>query len=141
MLEAPDKKTCTCWYCDGELELIEDLRVNNTTLEDDPALIIKCKDCGADLWIYEPYEIDEDGGEREIEMDLETEDAPYDRNRCPLCGGYAVWGSDFNYDEVFGEGQGIATYMSCMRCHATFQYSIRDDDPDCDSDPIPAEAI
>jgi hypothetical protein len=79
--------------------------------------------------------------EREIEMDLETEDAPYDRNRCPLCGGYAVWGSDFNYDEVFGEGQGIATYMSCMRCHATFQYSIRDDDPDCDSDPIPAEAI
>jgi len=127
MIETPDKKTCTCWYCDGELELVEDLREDPLALEDDPSLIIKCKDCGADVWVYEPYEIDENGEPVELDIDRESEDAPYDRNRCPICGGYAIWGSDFNYDEVFGEGEGIASYLYCHRCGAMMEYSQRFD--------------
>ena len=128
MFESPDKKTCTCWYCDGELQLVEDLR-NSDRCDDDPLMILQCMDCGADLWIYENADYDEDGNPIELEYSEDAEDAPYDRNRCPNCGGYAIWGSDFNYDEVFGEGSGIASYLHCQRCFSSLEYSVRDDEP------------
>ena len=51
-------------------------------------------------------------------------------DRCWYCGGRLIWQSDFNYGEVFGEGGGIVTYLKCMECGATVQYSLRDEDPD-----------
>jgi hypothetical protein len=59
----------------------------------------------------------------------EVRDDSYD-TRCWYCGGEMIWGSDFNYDEVFGEGEGIVSYLTCTECGATAEFSIRDDDPD-----------
>ena len=50
------------------------------------------------------------------------------RDVCWYCGGRLIWNSDFNYDEVFGEGEGIVTYLTCTKCGAEVQYSKRDDE-------------
>lgn len=34
-----------------------------------------------------------------------------------------VWESDFNYDEVYGEGEGIVTYYHCSNCGVQVTYS------------------
>ena len=47
---------------------------------------------------------------------------------CWYCGTKLVWDSDFNYDEVFGEGEGIVTMLHCPECGAEVQFSLRDDD-------------
>lgn len=51
-------------------------------------------------------------------------------DRCWYCGGKLRWNSDFNYDEVYGEGEGIVTYLTCTNpnCRAEVEYSIREDD-------------
>ena len=50
---------------------------------------------------------------------------------CWFCGHEMIWQSDFNYDEVHGEGEGIVTYLSCPNCEAMAEFSLRDDDDDC----------
>ncbi len=50
------------------------------------------------------------------------------RDVCWYCGGRLIWNSDFNYDEVFGEGGGIVTSLTCTKCGAEVQYSKRDDE-------------
>ena len=41
-----------------------------------------------------------------------------------------IWESDFNYDEVYGEGDGIVTYLHCPSCGADRKFSRRDDEDD-----------
>ena len=41
-----------------------------------------------------------------------------------------IWESDFNYDEVYGEGDGIVTYLHCPSCGADCKFSRRDDEVD-----------
>ena len=64
-----------------------------------------------------------------IEKPDYKKDWPYlgARDVCWYCGGRLCWDSDFNYDEVFGEGEGIATNLHCMDYGAEVQYSLRDD--------------
>ena len=45
---------------------------------------------------------------------------------CWYCGGQLIWDSDFNYDEVFGEGEGIVTFLHCTDCGAEVRYSLED---------------
>ena len=52
------------------------------------------------------------------------------RDVCWYCGGKLFWGSDFNYDEVFGEGEGIVSYLTCSGCGAEVQYSLLDEEED-----------
>lgn len=47
-----------------------------------------------------------------------------DRNVCWYCGGQLVWNSDFDYSDVFGDGEGIVTYLHCANCGADVQYSL-----------------
>ena len=47
--------------------------------------------------------------------------------RCWYCGGKLIWNSDFNYSDVYGEGEGIVTYLHCSNCGAEVEYSRRDD--------------
>ena len=51
-------------------------------------------------------------------------------DRCWYCGSKLIWDSDFNYDEIYGEGEGIVTFLHCSneKCNAQIQYSIRDDE-------------
>jgi DNA-directed RNA polymerase subunit RPC12/RpoP len=49
-------------------------------------------------------------------------------NKCWYCGGELCWNSDFNYDEVYGEGEGIVTFLTCMNCGAEVQYSLREEE-------------
>lgn len=50
------------------------------------------------------------------------------RDVCWWCGGRLIWQSDFGYDEVYGEGEGIVTYLRCTDCGAEVEYSKRDDE-------------
>lgn len=36
-----------------------------------------------------------------------------------------VWQSDFNYDEIFGEGEGIVSYLKCSNCGAEAEFSSK----------------
>ena len=58
-----------------------------------------------------------------------TDEWPYKgaRDVCWYCGGRLVWDNDFDYDEVYGEGEGIVTFLHCTKCDAEVQYSKRDD--------------
>lgn len=51
-----------------------------------------------------------------------------ERNVCWYCGGNLIWDSDFNYDEVFGEGEGVVSFLHCGECGAEVQYSLRIDE-------------
>ena len=52
--------------------------------------------------------------------------------RCWYCGSPLVWQSDFNYDEVYGEGEGIVSFLKCSNaeCNADVEISKRFDDGD-----------
>lgn len=45
--------------------------------------------------------------------------------KCWYCGGEMFWQSDFNYDEVYGEGEGIVSYLTCSKCGAEAEFSLR----------------
>lgn len=48
------------------------------------------------------------------------------RDVCWLCGGKLIWQSDFNYDEIHGEGEGIVAFLLCSGCGADVRYSLKD---------------
>lgn len=48
-------------------------------------------------------------------------------NPCWYCRGDLIWQSDFNYDEVHGEGEGIVSYLHCSNCGAMVEYSLKDE--------------
>lgn len=45
---------------------------------------------------------------------------------CWFCGHRLVWQSDFNYDEIFGDGDGIVSYLKCNNCGADVEFSLKD---------------
>lgn len=51
-------------------------------------------------------------------------------DRCWYCGGKLVWQNDFDYSDVYLEGEGIVTYLTCSNCGAEVQYSLRTDEED-----------
>lgn len=46
---------------------------------------------------------------------------------CWYCGGELIWQSDFNYDEIYGNGEGVVSFLTCKKCGADIQYSLRVD--------------
>ena len=51
---------------------------------------------------------------------------------CWYCSSEMEWCTDFNYDEVHGEGEGIVTILKCNDCGAKAEFSKRDDTEGCD---------
>lgn len=49
--------------------------------------------------------------------------------RCYFCNSLMIWGADYNYDEVCGEGEGIVAMLSCSNsdCGANAEFSLRTD--------------
>jgi len=47
---------------------------------------------------------------------------------CWFCGEKMIWDSNFNYDEVHDEGEGIIAFLHCSKCGAECQFSKRDDE-------------
>lgn len=49
--------------------------------------------------------------------------------KCFVCGHEVMWQSDFNYDEVHSEGEGVVSYYTCSNpdCNAEYEVSIRED--------------
>ena len=45
---------------------------------------------------------------------------------CPACGSKMIWNSDFDYEEVYGEGEGkgVVSYHSCSNddCQSEFTH-------------------
>lgn len=46
---------------------------------------------------------------------------------CWFCNSKMHWNSDFNYDEVHGEGDGVVAFLTCSQCGAEAQFSLRTD--------------
>lgn len=49
---------------------------------------------------------------------------------CWYCGGRLIWMSDYDYEDVYGEGEGIVTHLACSQCGALVEYTYREDDDD-----------
>ena len=47
---------------------------------------------------------------------------------CWFCGAEMRWNSDFNYDEVYDEGEGIVAMLTCPNCKAEAEFSLRTDE-------------
>lgn len=90
---------------------------------------------------------------RRCGLSAEVKHMEYDeykiRCSCWKCGtvGSVVWDSDFNYDEVFGCGDGVVSYLHCANCGVEIMYVDKTDengDSDTDDDsgavPIPQPA-
>lgn len=67
-----------------------------------------------------------------IEIIKMPEDETLSRQDCTcfFCGGKLAWMSDFTYAEVFNEGEGIVSYLKCLSCGCTAEFSRRDDTPE-----------
>lgn len=48
---------------------------------------------------------------------------------CWFCGSTMNWNSDYNYDEIYGEGDGVVAMLTCMNpdCGAEAEFSLRTD--------------
>ena len=49
-------------------------------------------------------------------------------NKCYFCSGELIWSSDWNYDEIHQEGEGIVSLWHCSLCGAEHQFSLRTDE-------------
>lgn len=48
-------------------------------------------------------------------------------HRCWYCGAPLVWDCDYDYADVFTEGEGIVTMLHCSNCNANVEYCLRTD--------------
>lgn len=49
---------------------------------------------------------------------------------CYFCGEQMVYQNDWNYDDIFGDGEGIVSVWSCPHCNSEAQFSLREDKED-----------
>ena len=47
---------------------------------------------------------------------------------CAFCLSKMVWQSDFNYDEIYDDGEGIVTFYKCSdeKCGADAQFTLHE---------------
>lgn len=50
------------------------------------------------------------------------------RDVCWWCGGRLIWQSDFDKEDVVGEGEGMVTFLTCSNCNAEVQYTTGDEE-------------
>lgn len=50
-----------------------------------------------------------------------------ERDRCWFCGEKLIWGGDHDYEDVYGDGEGVVTNLHCSGCGAEVEYSLRTD--------------
>lgn len=50
------------------------------------------------------------------------------RDVCWYCGGRLIWQNDYDYADIYGEGEGIATELICQNCGARVEYTLRTDE-------------
>ncbi len=48
--------------------------------------------------------------------------------KCPFCNNEMIWGSDYKYDDVYGEGEGIISQYSCSNCNCMAEFILKDDE-------------
>ncbi len=42
------------------------------------------------------------------------------RAKCFYCGGFVVWGGDFDYKDYGYEGEGIVSNLHCSKCNVEY---------------------
>tara|TARA_R100000995_G_scaffold84504_1_gene63389 strand:- start:1033 stop:1242 length:210 start_codon:yes stop_codon:yes gene_type:complete len=50
------------------------------------------------------------------------------RDICWWCGGKLIWQSDFDKEDVYGEGKGLVTYLQCSECNASVEYISQEEE-------------
>lgn len=59
------------------------------------------------------------------------------RNTCWHCGqDTVIWGGDFMYSEVYGEGNGIVHNLHCSSCNSQIEYISGHTEDDEDEDDL-----
>ena len=46
---------------------------------------------------------------------------------CYFCGAELIWQNDWNFEEVYGDGEGIVSYYYCFNCGCDAEFSLRTD--------------
>lgn len=65
--------------------------------------------------------------EEQMKKGVQVKDEHSVRYGCINCGHELIWQSDFNYDEVHGEGEGVVSHWYCPHCGAMHEVSVRTD--------------
>ena len=130
--EQNDEHELYCWYCGGRLIKDDEYRLDESMSDyEGDVKEYHCEDCKAKV-TFTRYDENEENSDPEYKG-YECED-PEAIDRCPFCNMRMIWGSDFNYDEVHGEGsgEGITSFLHCSnpRCDAEAQYDLREEDDD-----------
>jgi hypothetical protein len=95
-------------------------------------LLKRLRDCTAEqngektLWCQAADAIEELQKQQEMSIPVPRE-AGGIGDTCWYCGGKLYWMSDFDYSDVYGEGEGIVSYLHCSNCGAEIEYSLRTD--------------
>ena len=53
---------------------------------------------------------------------------------CWFCGHDMVWQSDYSFDELGYEDDGVVAMLSCPSCGAMAEFSIKEENPDLRDD-------
>ena len=101
-----------CWYCGGKLVKDSEQHYEEGEYEEWPCteVVLHCEDCGANIKFTKPDEPEEKFPEGE--NGLLCPDDEEVRDRCVFCNCRLIWQNDFDYSDVYGEGEGIVTYLA-----------------------------
>ena len=42
------------------------------------------------------------------------------RGKCFYCGGFVIWGGDFDFEDYGYEGEGIVSNLCCPKCNVEY---------------------
>ena len=48
--------------------------------------------------------------------------------KCWHCGSDMIWDNDYDYSEIYGDGEGIVTILHCSECRTTCEFILRTDE-------------
>ena len=49
---------------------------------------------------------------------------------CYFCGAELIWQNDWNFEEVYGDGEGIVSCWLCPKCGGEAQFSLQEEEED-----------
>ena len=55
---------------------------------------------------------------------------------CYFCGAELIWQNDWNFEEVYGDGEGIVSCWLCPKCGGEAQFSLQEENDNFDNKKI-----
>ena len=48
--------------------------------------------------------------------------------KCWHCNCELIWDCDYDYGDIYGDGEGIVTYLHCSNCKAEYEVILKPED-------------